>query len=143
VGSSLPDTFWFRFPVHNQFGIEASKHLGHMAIPANWAVSGKHLGKLLGPQFSPLNRHVVWTKQPRRVIQRLEWRHEVSSVSGGLGNLVNVPLLTTRLRRSHPPDQDPKTERRGRGTQCRSGLLRVQVGVTTSRGIEHEYVCVG
>lgn len=103
MGSSLPDTFWFRFPVHNQFGIEASKHLGHMAIPANRAVGGEHLGKLLRPQFSPLNRLVVWTKQPWSVIQvvklseSLPTNHALLSFIPLRNNIPNQAVLRIHL----------------------------------------------
>ena len=92
----IPDTFWFRFQVHNQFGIEASKHLGHMAIPAHWAVGGKHLRKLLRPQFSPLNRLVVWSEQPWGVIQVVKSAESL---------MTNHALLSFIPLRNNIPDQ--------------------------------------
>ena len=55
--------------VHDQFGMQAAKCLGHVAIPANRTVGRKHVGELLRPQLSPLDRSMVGIKQRRRVIQ--------------------------------------------------------------------------
>jgi hypothetical protein len=67
-----------------------------MAIPANWAVGGKHLGKLLRPQFSPLNRLVVWAEQPWRVIQVVKFAESF---------VTNRALLSFIPLRNNIPDQ--------------------------------------
>lgn len=69
----LPDTLWFRFPVHDEFRIHTAKQLAHMAVPADWAMGGKQGGKLLGAHFFPLNRFVVWSEQGWCMIQVVEF----------------------------------------------------------------------
>ena len=53
--AKLHDALWLQSPIYNQFGIEPSKGFGHMTVPANWAMSGKHFRELFGTELSPLD----------------------------------------------------------------------------------------
>jgi len=67
-----------------------------MAIPANWAVGRKGLRKLLRPQFSPLNRLVVWAEQPWCVIQMMKFAESL---------VTNRALFSFVQLRNNMPEQ--------------------------------------
>ena len=64
-------------------------------------------------------------------------------VCGSSRSLVSVRNSTAKLRRSLRPDQVPRSECHAPETQCQSEFLEWSFGVTTSRGIERDYVCIG
>src|ERR1035438_3144156 len=50
--SQLHGALRLQGPIYNQFGIEPSEGFGHMIVPANWAMSGKHFRDGFGRQRS-------------------------------------------------------------------------------------------
>src|SRR5215472_6319336 len=108
--------------------------LGDLLLPSAQRIDGLRVSRLADEphaRFLSLPQHSYITRTMSSPVSRLR------------SLMVSVRNSTAKLRRSLRPAQPPRSEARDSRTQCQSEFPGARFAVTTSRGIEHDYVCIG